>query len=200
MNIITTKWTYIPPKYEVYSDKYRIFFYYTLELKTVNVFYPTDVEKQELTKEYTEYTVYAIEIDNETMHKNLYKDSSELNFSKVILKEQIKAYDQFTTVNSFTINGEELWLDKATRVGLVNSINSEKSAGKETTTLWFNNKSITLNCDTALQMLNSLELYAIACYNKTAEHLANVEALTTVEEVEAYDYKTGYPDKLVFTV
>lgn len=200
MNIITTKWAYIPPKYEIYSDKYRIFFYYTLELKTVNVFYPTDVEKQELTKEYTEYTVYAIEIDNETMRKNLYKDSSELNFSKVILKEQIKAYDQFTTVNSFTINGEELWLDKATRVGLVNSINSEKSAGKETTTLWFNNKSITLNCDTALQMLNSLELYAIACYNKTAEHLANVEALTTVEEVEAYDYKTGYPDKLVFTV
>lgn len=200
MNIITTKWAYIPPKYEIYSDKYRIFFYYTLELKTVNVFYPTDVEKQELTKEYTEYTVYAVEIDNETMRKNLYKDSSELNFSKVILKEQIKAYDQFTTVNSFTINGEELWLDKATRVGLVNSINSEKSAGKETTTLWFNNKSITLNCDTALQILNSLELYAIACYNKTAEHLANVEALTTVEEVEAYDYKTGYPDKLVFTV
>ncbi len=200
MNIITTKWTYIPPKYEVYSDKYRIFFYYTLEQKTVDVFYPNDAEKQELTKEYTEYTVYAIEIDNETMRKNLYKDSSELNFSKVILKEQIKAYDQFTTVNSFTINGEELWLDKATRVGLVNSINSEKSAGKETTTLWFNNKSITLNCDVALQMLNSLELYAIACYNKTAEHLANVEALTTVEEVEAYDYKTGYPDKLVFTV
>ncbi len=200
MNIITTKWTYIPPKYEVYSDKYRIFFYYTLEQKTVDVFYPNDVEKQELTKEYTEYTVYAIEIDNETMRKNLYKDSSELNFSKVILKEQIKAYDQFTTVNSFTINGEELWLDKATRVGLVNSINSEKSAGKETTTLWFNNKSITLNCDTALQMLNSLELYAIACYNKTAEHLANVEALTTVEEVEAYDYKIGYPDKLIFTI
>ena len=39
---------------------------------------------------------------------------------------------------------------------------------------------------------------ASACYDNTAQHKANVSALTIVEEVMNYDYKTGYPNKLEF--
>lgn len=52
----------------------------------------------------------------------------------------------------------------------MNSINIEKNAGKEESVLWLNGIRITVNCDAAVQMLSSLELYALACYNKTAEH------------------------------
>jgi hypothetical protein len=65
-----------------------------------------------------------------------------------------------------------------------------------TTTLWFGDKSYTIECDTAIQMLSALELYALQCYNVTAQHKANVEALQSVKEVEAYDHTTGYPEKL----
>ena len=39
-----------------------------------------------------------------------------------------------------------------------------------------------------------------ASYNATQEHIAAVKALATKEEVEAYDYTSGYPDKLVFNL
>lgn len=109
---------------------------------------------------------------------------------------EITDYDTSNSVNSFTLDGEQVWLDKDTRVGLMNSTSIQKTVGKETTTLWFEGKSYTLPCDTAIQMLSALELYALECYNVTAQHKANVEALQTKEEVESYDYTINYPEKL----
>lgn len=122
--------------------------------------------------------------------------NSEINQAKKDKIDEITVYDTSSNVNGFILDGEEVWLDKATRVGLMNSTQIEKVAGKETTTLWFEGKNYTLPCDTAIQMLSTLELYALECYNVTAQHKINVEALTTKEEVEAYDYKIGYPNKL----
>ena len=48
-------------------------------------------------------------------------------------------------------------------------------------------------------MLSSLELYALNCYNVTAQHKSSVEAMETVEELESYDYTEVYPEKLVFS-
>ena len=50
----------------------------------------------------------------------------------------------------------------------------------------------------AIQMLNAIELYASACYDNTQKHVAAINALTTAEEVEVYNYRTGYPAKLRF--
>lgn len=109
---------------------------------------------------------------------------------------EIDAYDKSEAVNSFTLDGERIWLDKDTRVGLMNSTNIQKASGQENTTLWFEGKSYTLPCDTAIQMLSALELYALNCYNVTAQHKANVHALKTEEEIISYDYTVGYPEKL----
>lgn len=110
--------------------------------------------------------------------------------------QEITQYDLSPDVNSFKLNGMDVWLDKATRVGLMNSTQIEKAAGHEDTTLWLGNISLTINCDLAIGLLSQLELYALECYNVTAEHKANVEKLESKEEVEAYDYKSGYPEKL----
>ena len=112
--------------------------------------------------------------------------------------EQITEYDQSEDVNSFTLQGKTMWLPKETRVGLVNSVTIEKNAGKETTVLWFGGEKYELSVDTALQMLSALELYALECYNVTAAHKAAVNALERVEDVVAYDYTQGYPEKLNF--
>ena len=112
---------------------------------------------------------------------------------------EITAYDTSNEVNSFSLNGHSIWLDKSTRVGLMNSINIESSAGREETTLWLGTVSLSINIEQAIQMLSALELYALECYNKTAEHKANVLAFNDYELVEKYDFTAGYPEKLNFT-
>lgn len=113
---------------------------------------------------------------------------------------QIIEYDQSDAVNQFSLGGKQMWLDKDTRVGLVNSINIEQTAGKETTVLWYDATKYVIPIPLALWMLSSLELYALDSYNATQEHIASVKALATKEEVEAYNYTSGYPDKLVFNL
>ena len=121
-----------------------------------------------------------------------------LGVAKEQLIEEIDEYDTSSDVNSFTLGGKQMWLPKETRVGLVNSITIEKAAGKKNTVLWFDGEKYELPVDDALQMLSALELYALECYNVTAAHKANVMALESVDDVVAYDYGSGYPDKLNF--
>ena len=131
---------------------------------------------------------------------NMAPEKSPLEKAKEEVTRDIEQYDTSDNVNSFLLNGVKVWLPKETRVGLMNSTTIEKNSGKEESTMWFNGICITVNCDAAIQMLSSLELYALACYNKTAEHKLAVSQLTEVSEVKAYDYTVGYPDKLSFTI
>lgn len=131
---------------------------------------------------------------------NIASEKSPLERAKELVLREIDQYDTSSNVNGFMLNGAQVWLSKDTRIGLMSSITIEKNAGKEESTMWFNGICITVNCDAAIQMLSSLELYALACYNKTAEHRLAVSQLTEVSEVKAYDYTVGYPDKLSFTI
>lgn len=119
---------------------------------------------------------------------------------KALRLSEVDNYDTSEEVNSFVLNGNVVWISKADRVGLMNSINIEKIAGRDTSTLWFNGVKLVVNIDQAIQLLSMLELYALECYNVTASHKANIEQLTTIEEVEAYNYTIGYPEKLVINL
>ena len=125
---------------------------------------------------------------------------TELEVAKRNAIKAIDTYDVSMDVNSFFLNGLQVWLDKPTRVGLMNSLNIEKTAGKETSTLWFGNIKLDINTEAAIQMLSALELYALKCYNKTAEHKVNIENMTSVEDVVNYNFTEGYPDKLNFNI
>lgn len=114
------------------------------------------------------------------------------------MKNTIIIYDSSNEVNIFYIQGLEVWLDKATRTGLKLRFEAEAAAGQTETTLWYNNMQFPLTVEMAIQMLYAIELYASACYDNTQRHLSIIETLTTVEEIDNYDYKTGYPDKLNF--
>lgn len=138
--------------------------------------------------------VYNIKVD-----LGLITAETELERAKTLKLRDISNYDSSDAVNCFYLNGTAMWLSKADRVGLMNSITIQKAAGASTTTMWFGGTAYTLDCDAAISMLSALELYALDCYNVTAQHEVAVAALESVEEVEAYDYTTGYPDKLNLT-
>ena len=140
------------------------------------------------------YSTYLTE-----SNKEKYKGMT-VEEAKEKLIAEITAYDTSNKVNGFVLNGLLVWLDKATRVGLMNSTNIAKAAGQQTTTLWLKGIKLVVDCDKAIQLLSALEMYALECFNVTASHKAAVNELTTIEEVEAYDYKAGYPKMLEMSV
>ncbi len=113
-------------------------------------------------------------------------------------KRNITYYDKSSAVNLFYIGETAMWLDKETRTGLKLRFEAEMAMGKTDTTLWAEGVQYPLPLDTAVQMLYALEVYASASYDTTQSHLAAVDALTTVAEIEAYDHTLLYPEKLRF--
>ena len=113
-------------------------------------------------------------------------------------KDEIQTYDKSEEVNLFYIGDTAMWLDKETRTGLMLRFQAEQAVGNTDTTLWANCVQYPLPLTIAVQMLYALEVYASACYDNTQRHLAAVDSLTTIEEIQSYDYTTGYPEKLKF--
>lgn len=124
-----------------------------------------------------------------------------LPWMKEQLKRSIKKYDKSRGadgVENFTIGGVDVWMDKDTRTGLLLRFQAEKAVGKTDTVLWHEGMQFPLVVDTAIQMLYAIEVYASQTYDKTAEHIAAVDKLASVDALIAYDYKAGYPAQLAF--
>lgn len=164
----------------------------------------------EFNKEVNAYECYECTLPKATFDETKVKaafaqfsakmDALKLEQAKSEKIAEITAYDTSSSVNGFMLNGLLVWLDKATRVGLMNSTTIAKAAGQETTTLWFGGVKLVVDCDKAIKLLSALEMYALECFNVTASHKAAVGELKTIGEVEAYDYKTGYPKMLEMSV
>lgn len=148
-----------------------------------------DNEEPVTTKAYV-YDGYWLDVDGRT----------PLDAAKEAVTKDIEAYDASLDVNAFILNGASVWLDKATRVGLMNSTTIAKNLGNKTTTLWLGDMKLEVDCDKAIQLLSALEMYALDCFNVTAAHKAAVSELESVEDVLAYDYTAGYPSKLEMSV
>lgn len=123
-------------------------------------------------------------------------DAELLSQAKDAKTREIEAYDTSTAVNGFKLNGTVFWLDKTTRVGLMNSTTIAKGMGNATTDLWLGEVKLTIDCDKVIRLLGGIEMYALECFNTTARHKAEVAELKTVKEVEAYDVTEGYPKQL----
>ena len=161
--------------------------------------------EQEVEEEYTDMnpdgndekktrTVYKYDVVD--IDKRFKTEDEVIAELKELKNDEITKYDTSSNVNVFSLNGVDVWLDRDTRVSLMNSTTIAKNMGQENTTLWLGTFKITVKCDQAIQLLSALEMYALSCFNKTAEHKKNVEALSTINEIVSYDYTVGYPEKL----
>lgn len=121
-----------------------------------------------------------------------------LQYEKDNIINEILAYDSSTEVNIFYVNDMPIWLDKATRAGLMLRFQAEQRMGVENTSLWYNNTEFKLPTDIALDLLYAIEMYASRCYDNTQFHIAEVSKITDIEAVTAYDYTIGYPEILRF--
>ena len=142
------------------------------------------------------YDVYWLSLPSTAPHDA----AAVLSAAKTSMLAEITSYDSSVAVNSFLLNGMEVWLDKDTRVGLMNSTTIAKSMGQEKTTLWLGSYQLEVECDKAIQLLSALEMYALECFNVTAAHKKEVSELDNIDGVLTYDYKSGYPDKLKMEV
>ena len=142
------------------------------------------------------YDVYWLSLPTTAPHDA----AAVLSAAKTSMLAEITAYDSSVAVNAFLLNGMEVWLDKVTRMGLMNSTTIAKAAGQEDTTLWIGDIELVVDCDKAIHMLSALEMYALECFNVTASHKAAVNKLDNIEAVLTYDYREGYPEKLKMEV
>ena len=130
--------------------------------------------------------------------------SVQLRRAKNIKLRDLENHDNSSDVNDCIIvyQGQELhyWANKSERDTLKGAVRDCLAMGRETYRLDLRDKglSIELQCELLLQMMAALEVYAIDCYNKTTDHEYAIKSLPTIEDVEAYDYRVGYPEKLRF--
>lgn len=127
-----------------------------------------------------------------------YTEAQLLAQAKENKVQEITNHDSSSEVNVFRLNGMDMWLDKATRTGLMLRLQAEAAMGKTATTLWYEGMEVALPTDSAMGLLYALEVYASECYDNTQRHLSEVSKLTDRESVEEYDYRQGYPEILDF--
>ena len=123
-----------------------------------------------------------------------------LEYMRKAMLYYIEKYDISSSVNVFELNGMQTWLDKATRIGLVNSINVTQRAGEQKIELWLGNYKLELDCNKAIELLSKIEIYAMNCFNVTSLHKKQVSEFSNIEDFLNYDYKSGYPDKLIINI
>lgn len=128
--------------------------------------------------------------------------------AKEMLLAEIEAYDTSSSVNGFILNGLLIPWSKddpnspnvEKRMGLRQNIADKVALGEENIAIWLKGMSFTMPCAQAEVLMRSIENYAYECFNVTASHKAAVNELKSIEEVEAYDYKSGYPKMLEMSV
>lgn len=124
-----------------------------------------------------------------------------LDDAKAEMKNKIRQYDSSESVNSFTINENgSYWFTPTERSNYKTSIDSAELLKVETLSLYVGDMPLTLPTETAKGMLAQIQLYADACYNVTKAHESAVDALETIEDVDAFEFMEGYPKKVNFDI
>jgi len=180
--------------------------------KIITILDDTDSRYQAIINSVAINSYQKIEISDELY--NSYKKGSTLQYVDDVISVvdktleqaiqekifEIEQYDSSSSVNSFNVNNNSVWLDKDTRSNYNTSIQAAELLGETEISLLISNLSVTLTIQQAKIMLAQIQRYADACYLVTQSHLATVKTLTDIAFINAYDITLGYPDKLTFTI
>ena len=104
----------------------------------------------------------------------------------------IDGYDR--SITNFIIGGRQMWISPADRANYLNTLQGAQRLGVESVPFL----GMTIPVASGITMLDAINLYAMQTLGVTDAHKAAVEALNSVEAVEAYDNTVGYPPMLNF--
>ena len=121
---------------------------------------------------------------------------TDIDMTKEVKIAEIAAYSDSDAVNSLTFNGIKTWLTPNVRANYLVSLDAAELLGETDITFVVEGVQASLPIKQVRLLLAKIQRYADACFLVTERHKIAVRALQTVEEVEAYDYTTGYPEKL----
>lgn len=114
----------------------------------------------------------------------------------------LEEYDSSPSVNEFTVitGVDEIqgWFAPEQRSNYKNSLDAAELLSVDVVHPVFQGRVFELPVNYAKTALAQIQLYADKCYVVTEQHKAGINNLTSVEAVDAYDFMTGYPEKLVF--
>jgi hypothetical protein len=112
----------------------------------------------------------------------------------------IDVYDTSDAVNSFEFNGIGTWVSVADRSYLNDAIKALETKGVSVMEVPLLGQFFTLPTAMVKSLLADIEIYAYKASIQTAKHKAAVNSLSTVEEVDAYDFTVGYPEKVTIAL
>lgn len=131
---------------------------------------------------------------------NMQRSDIATDYDRQKVIDKIEEYNISNNIDIFTLNGNPTWINLQSRMVMAHDLNMAKLLGKETITFWLDGVEYILNTDQGIQLLSQLESYALQCQNRTEEHKKNVSNITSYQELQDYDYTTGYPEKLEFNL
>lgn len=193
MKKYTVTWGWEPPQFDSKAGGIRLF-YNTKQIER-EVTHKDSETEEETTEMITEWLCDVVEYSREECQQFFYL--SGLEAQKWLLKEKINAYDKSKYVESFSINGVEIWLDSELRNKVRENLETCNQFNETETVLRFNGMAFPVSVEQGWQMYYLVLKYARDCWNVTQEHLAEVSELQSVEDIKNYDYKSGYPEKLM---
>lgn len=160
-------------------------------------YYYLRVDKQQLTDE----TVSGIEeiydhVPTEEDKEDLYQNY--LAITKSVYKNSASNYFSSNTVKRFVIGDNIGWFDDNKRSSIKNSVTAEKEEGRTTSNIYVNDVKYELSCDTALNMINKLELYSKDSLVVLENHKLTIDSFTSIQDVENYNFTVNYPEVLSF--
>lgn len=167
-------------------------------------FYDTYEEGRiEITKEYwqqllEEQTNGKEIISNEEGYPIAINRIESVEDIKAKVLSRIKAFDKSEEVNSFSLRGDNIWLDKDLRSSIINTVTIKIKKGITESSIWYKNKEYVLKCEDIISMLEDVAIYADACNATTNRHIANVKEMSNVYNMQTYNYRLNYPVKLMF--
>jgi len=140
-------------------------------------------------KEMQDWRTHAKAVANDFF--NYRPDIEELREDKL---KELTNYDNSTAVNEFFVAGRSMWLVPEERSSYIVTIEAAMRAGL--TEISFNGISVPVSA--AMQMLDALNMYAMAAADVTNAHRAAIKELSEYEAIRGYDFTVGYPPKLHF--
>lgn len=145
----------------------------------------------------THYVLISDERAEEIRNPQVKERELTIEEVRTIKLQELDYHDKSDMVNSFIFKGNTTWLDRDTRTSLSITSQNMREEGYYYMTYWVNGSPHEITCEDMLNLLRRVELYAYECYRVTSVHRSNINACNTIEELENYDYRIGYPDKVI---